>query len=557
MMHRISLLVLAPALLLGACKRDEPAPDPAPPEPEVEVSHELLVPVTRLDIYREVDLSADLSHLSDEQHGMLRLLIRASDIMDGLFWRQSFGNSDELLDLLDNDAVRRFAEINYGPWDRLDNNRPFLSGFDDKPEGARFYPEDLGREEFEMWDDPDKDDPYSFIRRDGYGNLEVVPYRELFAVELAEAAKLLRRAAGLAESEAFAHYLRLRADALVSDDYRESDLAWMDVRDNPVELVIGPIENYEDRLFGIRTAFESFVLIKDLEWSARLNRYAAFLPELQRRLPVADAYRAEEPGSEGDLNAYDAIYYAGDANAGSKTIAINLPNDEHVQLAKGTRRLQIKNAMRAKFDHILVPIAAELISADQRAHIRFDAFFANVMFHEVAHGLGIKHLVGEPERTVRAALAEQHGALEEGKADVLGLFMIGQLADMNEWEAELMDHYVTFVAGIFRSVRFGGSSAHGRANLAAFNYLSEAGAIAHDPVSGTWRVEAGAFPNAVNALSRDILMLQGDGDREAAAEFFARYGNSGPELTAGLERVHAAGIPVDIVFRQGPDITGL
>ena len=280
-------------------------------------------------------------------------------------------------------------------------------------------------------------------------------------------------------------YLNLRADAFLSNDYRPSDLAWMDMKNNDVDLVIGPIETYEDQLFGYKTAFEAYVLIKDKQWSDRLAKYAQFLPELQRGLPVEDKYKQEMPGANAQLNAYDAVYFAGHSNAGSKTIAINLPNDEYVQLEKGTRRLQLKNAMRAKFDKILRPIADQLIVPEQRENITFDAFFANTMFHEVAHGLGIKNTINN-KGTVRAALKEHASALEEGKADILGLYMVTQLFEKGELTTgTLQDYYTTFMASIFRSVRFGASSAHGKANMIRFNYFANEGAFIAMPMVNT------------------------------------------------------------------------
>lgn len=323
------------------------------------------------------------------------------------------------------------------------------------------------------------------------------------------------------------------------------------MKNNVVDVVIGPIENYEDKLFGIRTAAEGFVLVKDRAWSARLARYAALLPELQRGLPVPDAYKREAPGTDSDLNAYDVLFYAGDSNAGAKTIAINLPNDEQIQLSKGTRRLQLKNAMRAKFDKILVPIADRLVAADQKGRVGFDAFFANVMFHEVAHGLGIKQTL-DGKGSVRDAIKEHHGALEEGKADVLGLYMVQQLSAMGELEgADLRDNYVTFLAGIFRSVRFGSASAHGRANVAQFRFLTERGAFVRDAATGTWRVDFDEMPRAIAALAEKILRLQGDGDREGTAAFVPASGVIDPVLAADLERLERADIPVDVVFEQG------
>ncbi len=319
----------------------------------------------------------------------------------------------------------------------------------------------------------------------------------------------------------------------------------------------GPIETYEDQLFGYRASFESYVLIKDLAWSERLSRYAAFLPELQRGLPVPDVYKAEEPGTDSDLNAYDVVYYAGDCNAGSKTIAINLPNDEQVQLQKGTRRLQLKNAMRAKFDKILVPIADELIAEDQLQHITFDAFFANTMFHEVAHGLGVKNTING-SGTVRLALKELASSMEEGKADILGLYMISGLRAKDEIpEGALMDNYVTFMAGIFRSVRFGATSAHGRANMVRFNFFRDMGAFERDETTGRYRVNAEKFAAAMNALSNRILTLQGDGDYAGARKLTDESGIIGAQLQADLARLDAAGIPVDIVFEQGREVLGL
>ena len=327
------------------------------------------------------------------------------------------------------------------------------------------------------------------------------------------------------------------------------------MKTNRLDLVIGPIETYEDKLFGYKAAFEAYVLVKDVAWSERLARYAAMLPGLQRGLPVADAYKAEMPGTDSDLNAYDVIYYAGDCNAGSKTIAINLPNDEQVQLEKGTRRLQLKNAMRAKFDTIMLPIAAELVAPEQRRHVTFDAFFANTMFHEVAHGLGIANTVNG-RGTVREALKELSSGVEEGKADVLGLYMVTKLHEQGELGGALEDYYVTFLAGIFRSVRFGAASAHGQANMVRFNFFEDRGAFTRDP-SGHYRVDMAAMRKAVDELSGVLLRLQGDGDYAGVQKLTSDLGTVRPGLQADLDRLSRAAIPVDVVFTQGPAALGL
>lgn len=548
---------IAGLFMLTACGKSADTTQTTTAKPETTTEQTLLVDESRLSIYHGVDLTSDLSHLSDNQHKMLSLLIDASKIMDDLFWKQAFfEDKDVFLSSIDDEDVRHFAAINYGPWDRLNGDTPFISGYDDKAPGAEFYPHDIDKAEFATASFEDKQGLYSMVKRDEAGNLYSVPYSEAFKSELMKASDLLKKASELAEDESFKQYLQLRAEALLSNDYLASDMAWMDMKTNPIELVIGPIESYEDQLFGYRATFEAYVLIKDLAWSEKLAKYAAFLPELQQGLPVAEAYKAEMPGSDADLNAYDVIYYAGHSNAGSKTIAINLPNDERVQLEKGTRRLQLKNAMRAKFDTILVPIADTLIVPEQRKHITFDAFFANTMFHEVAHGLGIKNTL-DGSGTVRGALKEHASALEEGKADILGLYMVQSLLEKGEiTEGALEDYYVTFMAGIFRSVRFGASSAHGKANMIRFNFFAQQGAF-EKTEDGLYRVNMEKMGAAVEALSELILTLQGDGDYDGVAELVETMGVIKPDLASDLARLEAASIPVDIHFNQGKKVLGL
>tara|TARA_Y100000588_G_scaffold131462_1_gene144071 strand:- start:191 stop:1861 length:1671 start_codon:yes stop_codon:yes gene_type:complete len=547
-----ALTALASSLLFAGCSEPQ-----SPQSTTQETAPELLVDNSRLGIYHQVPLTADLSHLSKNQKHMLSKLIDASEIMDDLFWKQAFfGDKKAFLQQFSDEELKAFAAINYGPWDRLNGDAPYLSGFGEKAAGAEFYPQDMTKAEFATADFADKDGLYSVVERTKSGNLTATPYSEKYQAELTNAAALLNEASELADNEAFANYLKLRAEALLSDDYYASDMAWMDMKTNPIELVIGPIETYEDQLYGYRAAFESYVLIKDMAWSERLAKYAQFLPELQEGLPVDEAYKQETPGSDADLNAYDVIYYAGHSNAGSKTIAINLPNDERVQLAKGTRRLQLKNAMQAKFDHILKPISEVLIAPEQREHITFNAFFANTMFHEVAHGLGIKNTITD-KGTVRAALKEHASALEEGKADILGLYMVQSLLEKGEiTEGTLEDYYVTFMAGIFRSVRFGASSAHGKANMIRFNYFATMGAFDRNE-DGLYSVNMEKMSKAVSSLSELILTLQGNGDYNGVAELVADKGIIKPQLEADLARLKAASIPVDIVFKQGKSQLGL
>ncbi len=508
-----------------------------------------------VDMYTPFELTTDLSHLSANEKEMVKILFDASAIMNQIYWCQTYGPNEELLSGLD-ENTRKFVDINYGPWNRLDNNTPFIKGIGPKPLGANFYPKDMTTEEFEAWEDPNKDNLYTMIRRDENGQLESIWYHEYFKEETEKVADLLRKAAELADDEGLKTYLNLRAEALLTDDYFASDMAWLDMKNSNIDLVIGPIENYEDALYGYKAAHEAFILIKDIAWSEKLAHYAQYLPILQKQIPVEEEYKAETPGFDTDLNAYDVIYYAGDCNAGSKTIAINLPNDERVQLEKGTRRLQLKNSMRAKFEKILVPISDVLIAEDQRQYVTFDAFFANTMFHEVAHGLGIKNTING-NGPIRKALKEQYSALEEGKADILGLFMVTQLNEMGEFaDTDLMENYVTFMAGIFRSVRFGAASSHGKANMVRFNYFLEKEAFKKNE-DGTYAIDFEKMKAASQDLIALILKIQGDGDYDAAKTLVETKGVITPDLQADLDKVDAAGIPTDIVFEQGAEHVGL
>ncbi len=558
------LVIILLPLMLAACGQDKeststPSVDTAVKKTDSDVKHQLSAKThnPRFDIYKEVELKANLDHLSASQKKMIGLLIDASKIMDDLFWKQAYGDKQALLNSIADEKTRYFAEVNYGPWDRLNGDKSFISAFEDKPLGATFYPKDMTKEELiEAKIDGEKD-LYSIIKRNEEGELYSVAYHVEFKQELMIVADLLKQASLLAENKEFKEYLLLRAEALLTDDFQKSDFAWMDMKTNPIELVIGPIETYEDLLLGYRASYEAYVLIKDLQWSEKLAKFSAFLPELQKDLPVDEKYKQETPGTDSDLNAYDIVYYAGHSNAGSKTIAINLPNDEEVQLAKGTRRLQLKNAMRAKFDNILMPIANELIAEDQRQFITFDAFFANTMFHEVAHGLGIKNTLTGND-TVRNSLKETASALEEGKADILGLYMVSKLMESGDIsEGKLMDNYVTFLAGIFRSVRFGASSAHGKANMVRFNFFKEMDAFSRNEKTGNYRVNFDAMTVAINELSKLILTLQGDGDYQGAVDLLATKGVINQQLAKDLSRLEKEQIPVDIVFKQGKEVLGL
>jgi hypothetical protein len=510
----------------------------------------------KVNEFAAVSLKADITHLSGNQREMLSILFEVASIMDDIYWMQACPGKETILQQIDNEHALEFFMINYGPWERLNGNLSFIPGVGLKPAGSGFYPSDMTREEFNALEAQGKEDLYTLIKRTGEG-LDVVPYHEAYSEKVSKAAMLLLEAADLAEDPGFEKYLRLRSQALLTDDYFASDLAWMDMKTNTIDFVVGPIENYEDNLFNYKAAHEAFILLKDKEWSQKLAFISSLLPQLQTELPVDPEYKKEVPGSSSDLGAYDVVYYAGDCNAGSKTIAINLPNDERVHAAKGSRKLQLKNAIRYKFEEILVPISNVLIAEDQREHVKFDAFFENTMFHEVAHGLGINHTING-KGTVRSALREQYSALEEGKADILGLFLVTKLAEMGELgEKDLMDNYVTFMASIFRSVRFGVASSHGKANMIRFYYFQETGAFTRDEDTGTYRIDFDKMQQAMNDLARMILTIQGNGEYETAKTLVEEKGFIRDDLRADLNRLEDLNIPRDIRFNQGPELLGL
>ena len=536
---------------IAACRRD------AAPPPHAATTAMTTDDASLLSQYATVKLGTDTTVLTPDERKMLPLLIDAAREMNAPFWMETYGDKDSLMRHVTGADARQLVEINYGPWNRLANNAPFVPEIGAKPAGANYYPAGMTKEEFDSAAATSRArgdslrSLYTMVRRDANGRLTAVPYAKMFAKEHEAAARKLLEAAKLAKDPGLRSYLTKRAAALRTDDYQPSDYAWMAMKDNTLDIVIGPIETYEDELFGYKAAHEGVVLVKDKTWSARLAKYTKVLPALQMGLPVADAYKHDPVGTASDLNAYDVLFYAGQANTGAKTIAINLPNDEVVQQKAGTRRLELKNAMRAKFDVILVPIAKALIADDQQALINFDAFFENVMFHEVAHGLGIKNTI-DGKGTVRAALKERAGALEEGKADILGLHMVQVLNAQGELGKEdIRSNYVTFLASLFRSMRFSAADAHGRANIAAFNFLQRLGAFTRDSATGRYRVDFDKFRAGSDSLASTILTFQGDGDYAGVGAFQQSYGVVTAQAQGDLARLAALKIPVDVIFDQG------
>lgn len=507
----------------------------------------------KVEEYAHVELKSDLvNNLNDKEKELVKIFFQVGEITDDLFWQQTFGDKSQL-DTITDSYAKEFAMIHYGAWDRLDNNKPFLVGYGEKPAVCNYYPHDITAEEFDAFEDANKNSWYTVIRRNEDGSLKSVWYHEAYAEEIGRICALLEKAVTLAEDPGLENYLEKRIEAFKTDDYLESDLAWMDMKDSKIDFVTGPIESYDDKFQETKASYESFILLKDEARSKDLAKFVAMLPALQKELPCAPEYKTFVPGTSSDLNVYDAVYYAGDCNAGSKTIAINLPNDERVHALKGTRRLQLRNSMKAKFDKILMPIGQLIVTPEQQKYLNFDAFFWNVTFHEVAHGLGVKQTINTNE-SVDAVMGTEKTSWEEAKADILGLFMVTKLIEMGEiTNITAEDAIATYIAGILRSVRFGAASSHGKANMMCFNYMEKAGAFSRD-AKGQYVIDFGKAKEAMNGWAALVLQTQGDGNVEFATKYRAENGGITPALQADLDKINGAGIPRDITFIQGADI---
>lgn len=500
------------------------------------------------------ELTASLDHLSAGDRNALDHLIAAANVMDEIFFRQAWARNPEFRKKVDGlagpegKAAQEYYRIMYGPWDRLESRETFV-GDVKHPEGAGYYPEDMTEREFETWLEahPEKREAFmslhTVIRREGDG-LVAIPYSEYYGDFLKEAAEELRAAAQVADNASLKTFLSSRADAFLSDDYYQSDMDWMDL-DGDIEIVIGPYETYEDELFGYKAAFEAFLCVVDPDDSAKLAKYKNELPWLERNLPIPDEHKNLDRGSESPIRVADEIYTAGDTRAGVQTIAFNLPNDERVREAKGSKKVLLKNMMRAKYDAILVPIADRAIPDGKQDLVSFDAYFNFVLFHELCHGLGPGRIVKDGRETeVRLELKDLYSTLEEAKADVMGMWALYQLADKGVVdEAVVNDLAWTVVPGLFRSARFGVTEAHGLGVVCQFTYLMEKGAMRAtpegrlEPVPAKWR-------DAVAALCRDLTMIQAEADYDAAKAWVEKYGQVPPVMRQILDSL--ADIPVDV-----------
>ncbi len=506
----------------------------------------------KVEEFANFDLTADLSELTENEKQLVDIFIQIADIMDDLFWKQTFGDKS-ILDTIQDPWVRDFVAINYGPWERLNCNKSFVSGYGEKPAGCQYYPEDMTMEEFNALDDPDKNSLYTVIRRDENGQLKVVWYRDEYKEELSKVCELMNKAIELAEDEGLKNYLIERKKAFETDDYFNSDMVWMDMKNSRLDFVVGPIENYDDQLREAKASYEAFVLIKDEKKSNDLAKFVSMLPDLQKELPCEPQYKTFVPGTSSDINVYNVVYYAGDCNSGSKTIAINLPNDDKVQAKKGARRLQLENAQRAKFDKIMMPIGELIMEPAQLQYLIFDAFFWNVTFHEVAHGLGIKETING-KGSVDDALQTEKTTWEEAKADILGLFLVNTLIEKGEiTDITAEDAITTYIVGILRSVRFGAGESHGKANMMCYNFMEKEGAFTRN-ADGSYHIDFEKAKAAINNWGALILKTQGDGNYEFASQYAKENASVPAALQNDLDRINNAGIPRDIRYNQGLEI---
>lgn len=502
----------------------------------------------KLNSYATVEIgTTSLSGISDNGKQVLDYFKLISTEIDNIYWDQSFGDKAAMTKLPTN-AQRVFALVNYGPWDRL-TDEPFVEGYGTRPLGANFYPADMTDEEFDALEDPAKLSPYTLIRRGADGKLQVVWYHDAYKESLDRISNYLHAAADYTIKPSVRNYLLKKIDAMRSDNYYESDLAWIEMDDSKMDLVIGPNMTKDDRRYGIKASYESYVLLKDLALSESLAEYTAMIPELQKALPCPDEYKTFTPGTSSQMFAFNALSYAGAANAGIKKIALNLPYDPKVQAEKGTRTALLNNVIRQKFNKIVRPAGRLLIEQDQQPNLDVDAFFWNIAFREVAHGLGVKQTVNG-KGSVTEALGNDALTLEEIKGDIVGVYLNIYLIKKG-----LIDHLVTredaittFIAGLVRSSRFGNAEALGRANIICYNYLKEQGAFEHGR-SGLYHIDYDKAEAAIASLAEKVLTLQATGDRAGADALVAAYSEIPESLAQDFAAMDRATIPTDLRFQ--------
>ena len=543
---------IAPAMLaLGLGTGFASEPRTAPPFPD---AARLATMTAR---FAPAAIGADVSKLPAGERQALGKLVEAARLLDPLFLRQSWAGSEALLMQLVGDATPlgrarlHYFMINKGPWSRLDHNAPFVPGVPAKPEAGNFYPAGATRDEVEAWMKslPEAEQAaargfFTTIRRRPEGALMAVPYSLEYQGEMARAAELVREAAALTQQPTLKAFLTKRAAAFLSNDYYDSDVAWMEL-DASVEPTIGPYEVYEDEWFNAKAAFEAFIAVRDDAETAKLSRFGAELQDIENHLPIDPALRNPKLGALSPIRVVNVVLASGDGNRGVQTAAYNLPNDERVVQEKGSKRVMLKNMQDAKFNKVLLPISRVALPLAHAKDVSFDAFFTHILMHELMHGLGPHNItVAGRATTVRQELKETYSALEEAKADISGLWALQYLVEKGTLGKELeRTMYTTFLTSAFRSIRFGLTEAHGKGIALQLNTLIDAGAFQAN-ADGTFVVVPAKIKDAVAALTREIMTLQAQGDYPAAKDMLARRAVVRPEVQRVLDRLQ--GVPVDI-----------
>ena len=540
---KLLLLSIAAAIILTGCSNNKD-------------SKEIKMLKEKIAQFAPVELKYDSTDLNERQRMVVRKLFEASQIIDTIFLNQVYSKNRGIKFKLENSSSEvdklklKYFDIMFGPFDRLDHNKPFI-GDEQKPKGANFYPENMTKEDFNNWikehpeDDSSFTSSFTVIRREN-GKLVAIPYSEFYKNELTKAASLLKEAAEYADNQSLKKYLTLVAIAFETNNYFDSDMAWMDLKNNKIEVIIGPYEVYEDELFNYKASYESFVTIRDSAESEKLQKFGSYLKDIENHLPIEDKYKNTQRGNESPIVVVNEVYSAGDTKAGVQTLAFNLPNDERVRKAKGSKKVMLKNISDAKFEKQLIPISKIVLDSAQLSYVTFNAFFSHALMHEMSHGVGPGFITVDGRKTeVSKELKETYSTIEECKADVLGMYNNIFMIDKGLFPKSFADEtWATFLAGIFRSVRFGITEAHGSGNAIIYNYLLEKGGYEYEPAANKVKVNFDKIYDSVKDLAHVLLTIEATGNYSGAKELIRKYAVISPSMKSLIDKL--SGIPVDI-----------
>ncbi len=552
------LLIIAVSINFFACNNDnENNNNKNNNENNSEIKDTVVMSIQdKVNQYAVIKLNYDLSGLSDNQKIIISHLIDAAQIVDNIFWDQTYGNKDSLFAKITDENELKYAKINYGPWDRLNDNEPFIKDFKRKPLGANFYPSDIKYLPFIQLSFQDKLSMFTLLRKDENGEDYTISYHEAYKTQIEEICNHLKAAADLCDNTDFKNYLLKRIEGLKTDNFYESDAAWVDMKNNPIDFTIGAFDNEEDHFLYIKGAYEASVMIVDTAWTNKFQSYLNVLHDLQKELPVDEKYKSQELGINSGIVVCDILYNGGYSNAGPKNIALTRPTDGKIRIEKGTKKLQFKNITEAKFNKILYPISEVLIDSSQLQYIKSESFFENNLFFEICNGMIMAKTI-DGKQKVKDALKGTYNIIKNLNNDVLRLFLIRKLNEKGIIEENnINNNFETYLADIFRSVRFGSAHSQGNAAVIAFNFYMEKGAITRSD-KGIYKVDFDKMKQANEELAQKVILIQGDGDILAAKNLIKKYGKIKPELEKDLLKIRKAKIPVDIIFEEGKSVLGL